>query len=139
MDNVITLTRLDTGESIALPPDLVWSDEFAWTPVAQSEERSITGARVIDAQLLKGGRPITLNGEDITAYITRRDFRVLHVWAGVPRLSLSLFLHGEVRSVKFVQGSEGEAKGLSAEPVIDYADKIDSDYYRSLVLRFTED
>lgn len=139
MSNVITLTRLDTSESIALPPDLIWSDEFAWLPVVQSGERTITGARVIDRQLLKGGRPITLQGESITAYITRGDFRVLHAWASVPDLSLALLLHGEVRNVRFVRGGEGDAKGLSAEPVFDYSDKVDGDYYRSLVLRFTED
>lgn len=139
MGSVIALTRLDTGESIVLPSDLVWSDEFAWSPVAQSKERTITGARVVDTALLKGGRPITLEGEGITAYITRGDFRVLHAWASVPKLSFALLLHGEVRNVEFVQGGDGDAKGLSAEPVINYSDKVDGDYYSSLVLRFTEE
>ena len=139
MDNVITLTRLDTGESIVLPSDLIWSDEFTWVPVVQSAERTITGARVVDTALLIGGRPITLEGEGITAYITRGDFRVLHAWVSVPNLSLALLLHGEVRNVRFVRGGEGDAKGLSAEPVINYSDKVDGDYYSSLVLRFTEE
>lgn len=50
--------------ALVLPAGLVWADEYAWTPVAQqAEERTLTGALVVEEALKTGGRPITLKGQ----------------------------------------------------------------------------
>lgn len=46
--------------ALVLPSGLVWSDEFAWTPVAQNIERTLTGALVIEEATKTAVRPITL-------------------------------------------------------------------------------
>jgi hypothetical protein len=61
--------------ALVLPSGLVWSDEFAWTPVAQNMDRTLTGALVIEEATKTAGRPITLTGShagaDYTALVAR--------------------------------------------------------------------
>lgn len=47
--------------SIALPADPVWTDEFDWTPVSQTEDYGITGGLLIQQSIKLAGRPITLD------------------------------------------------------------------------------
>ena len=49
-------------DSIDLPVNLYWRDEFAWRPAAQSTQRSVGGGFVVQAMPLQYGRPITLVG-----------------------------------------------------------------------------
>lgn len=64
--------------ALVLPDGLVWADEYAWTPVAQqAEERTLTGALVVEEALKQGGRPITLKGQQdgngSTAWLLRQS------------------------------------------------------------------
>lgn len=61
--------------ALALPSGLIWSDEHEWTPVAQSTERTLSGALVLEEAVKLKGRPITLSGpkdgNGYTAWIMR--------------------------------------------------------------------
>ena len=46
--------QLDT---IILPDDLLWINEFDWNPVEQSQERSLTGALIVQEQAKITGPP----------------------------------------------------------------------------------
>lgn len=48
--------------ALTLPDGLVWSDEDAWSPIAQSTEYGLTGSLIVDLGEKQGGRPITLRG-----------------------------------------------------------------------------
>lgn len=48
--------------ALTLPDGLVWSDEDAWSPIAQSIEYGLTGSLIVDLGEKQGGRPITLRG-----------------------------------------------------------------------------
>ena len=48
--------------ALTLPDGLVWSDEDAWSPIAQSIEYGLTGSQIINEAVKQGGRPITLRG-----------------------------------------------------------------------------
>ena len=71
----ITLTRGST--TLELPPDLLWVNEFRWSEVSQSTERSVTGALLIDVAPRIGGRLITLAGRENYAWILRSGLETL--------------------------------------------------------------
>lgn len=83
--------------SLPLCDGLVWSDEFAWTPVQQSQEYSLTGALLMEVGTKQAGRPITLTGQasgrDYTAWITRADLLTLKAALDVPGATFTLTLH----------------------------------------------
>lgn len=53
------------GLPMGLYSNLVWQDEFDWTPVAQTRYHGVTGQLVVQQGLLHGGRPVTLTGDHI--------------------------------------------------------------------------
>lgn len=60
-------------DNVRLPDGLRWSDEFAWTPVAQATEYSLTGALIVEQSTKQAGRPITLIGGKDFAWMTRAE------------------------------------------------------------------
>jgi len=48
--------------ALVLPSGLHWSDEHAWSPIAQSTEYGLTGSLIVDEAVKQAGRPITLTG-----------------------------------------------------------------------------
>ena len=56
-----------TLDGIAINYDFVWVDEFDFTPVQQSETRTLTGALVFETGVKLKGRPITLGEGDKAA------------------------------------------------------------------------
>ena len=84
-----SLKRNDTNETIELPTDLQWVDEFQWSKIAQSApEYSITGSMFIQQGTKKAGRPITLSGD--WAWVQRNDLTILRSWCDVPKLTMTL-------------------------------------------------
>lgn len=105
--------------AIALPAGLVWSDEHAWSPVAQSEEYGLTGALVLDIGTRLAGRPITLVGQSDggfhTAWITRANLITLRTALIVANASWTLTLH-DARTFTVKARHDGPGP-LDAEPV----------------------
>ncbi|KAB2923127.1 MAG: hypothetical protein F9K25_18715 [Candidatus Contendobacter sp.] len=62
---------------LTLPQGLVWSDEFAWSPLAQATEYSLTGALIVEQATKQAGRPITLIGGRTWAWLTRAEAATL--------------------------------------------------------------
>lgn len=56
--------------ALVLPAGLTWSDEHAWSPVAQATERTLSGALVLEESTKQKGRPITLSGAQDGAQYT---------------------------------------------------------------------
>lgn len=71
----ITLTII--GSTITLPPDLVWQDEFKWTPVATAKAVTLGGSLVIEKSKQLAGRPITLGGLADAAWLLSADMDAL--------------------------------------------------------------
>lgn len=91
--------------ALVLPSGLIWSDEHAWTPIAQSAgDYSLTGALLMQESVKLSGRPITLSfqqdGNEHTAWIRRSQ--TYNGWSSldalrsallVPNVRLTLTLH----------------------------------------------
>ena len=83
--------------AITLPSGLVWSDEYAWSPVQQSEEYGLTGALIVQIGSRLAGRPITLIGQSDggyhTAWITRANLETLRTALIAPNATWTLTLN----------------------------------------------
>ena len=107
----ITLTY--SGTTAHLSDRLHWADEFDWSPVEQSTSYSTTGAFLVDVSLKQAGQPITLEGTDTNAWITRALCSTLKAWAALPGAQFDLVLRGITHPVIF-DHAQG---GFSAQPI----------------------
>lgn len=107
----ITLTY--NGTTAHLSDRLHWADEFDWSPVEQSTSYSTTGAFLVDVSLKQAGQPITLEGTDTNAWITRALCDTLKAWAALPGAQFDLVLRGITHPVIF-DHAQG---GFSAQPI----------------------
>ena len=112
----ITLTY--NGTTATLSDRLQWVDEFAWSPVEQATAYSITGALLVDVAVKQSGQPITLEGTDTNAWITRALCSTLQAWAALPGIELALVLRGTTHAVIF-DHAQG---GFAAQPIWRLAD-----------------
>lgn len=118
--------------ALALPSDLIWTDEFKWNPVERATEYSVTGALVVDVGERLAGRPITLESGDAGGWLPRSTLVSLYSMAGDPDLAIVLtHADGRTFNVTFAEPP------FEAEPVIDYDVPASGDWYR-LTLRLIE-
>ncbi|MDI3326780.1 hypothetical protein QKW35_20580 [Pontibacterium granulatum] len=118
--------------TISLPDDLIWADEFGWTPVRQNQDVSLSGALIVEEAAQQKGRPITLTGND-EVWATRATIEALYALAQQPATPMALTLHDRTFSVLFRHG-EG---ALEAQPVVAHSNPDASTYY-TLTLRLIE-
>ena len=112
----ITLTYNST--TVTLGERLEWEDEYTWSPVEQAAEYSTTGALLMDVGLKLAGRPITLQGTQTAAWLTRAVCDTLQAWAALPGIALTFTLRGVSRQVVF----DHAQKGFDAQPIWRLAD-----------------
>lgn len=94
------LRRKDTGEAVRLPQDMRWTDEFDWSPLAQSEpERTLSGGLVIQQGIRRAGRPLTLSGDWV--WLELQTLRRLQDWCALPELVMR-FVHYDGREFDVV-------------------------------------
>jgi len=112
-----------------LPPDLIWSDAFKWSPVAGVHEWSTTGALLIDRGVRQAGRPITLEGGPQHAWMPLAQVQAMRALAAAPEAVMTLTLHdGSAYQVVFDHGGEAR-EAFEATQVVDYADPASGDWY----------
>ena len=98
---MITLAR--AGEVLTLSDRLLWTDEFAWTPVVTEQKWGTHGALIVHVGKRKAGRPITLDGRDSRAWIERTQCDQLNAWAALPGAEFGLVVRGQARTVLFLE------------------------------------
>lgn len=122
------------GEQIDLPDDLLWTDEFQWSPVVAVQSYTLTGALVIDQAVRRAGRPISLVGPADMAWVTRQTVRTLHAWAAEADTRAVLALRDGRQFTVAFRHADG---AVEAEPVLGLPAWRDGDWYR-LTLRLLE-
>ena len=86
---MFVLTRKDNNDTLELPADMRWRDEFDWQALAQSQvQYSLGGSAIIQQGTMLAGRPMTLGGEWI--WLDRATLTTLAAWADVPELEMTL-------------------------------------------------
>ncbi|SEJ58022.1 hypothetical protein SAMN05216201_11175 [Pseudomonas linyingensis] len=117
----MTLDSVDLAADPALGGEqLEWTDEWDWTPIAQEQERSLSGALLVQQGSKLYGRPITLKSNG-GAWFTLATVRSLEVLRDIPGRVMPLQLpDGRTFSVIFdhSNGAPLKAKPLwrSVEP-----------------------
>lgn len=128
---MITLTY--GGTTVQLPDDLQWIDEWDYSPIKQSTEPSLGGSLIVDVGTALSGRPITLQGDESWAWITRGTLTALKVWEAIPGAQLTLTINGAARTVIW----DHERKAIQAAPIQDFSDPAPGDWC-VVTLRFIE-
>ena len=106
-----------TLDGIELPDDLLWVDEFDWSPVAQDIDRSLTGALMVQEQAKLFGRPITLTGGNEAGWVTRATVLELMALAKLPSKSMLLILaDGREFQVYFNRGNNNSVSASLLMP-----------------------
>lgn len=101
--------------AVTLPQGLVWSDEFDWTPIAQSTEYSLTGALIVEQAEKQTGRPITLLGGREFAWLTRSEVTALKTLLNTGAV-MTLTLH-DARTFNVLPESDAPL-AVSALPIV---------------------
>lgn len=79
----LTLDEIDLADDPALGGEqLEWTDERDWDPVEQNQDRSLSGALIVQEGVKLYGRPITLSSNG-GAYFTLAKVRELEAMAAV--------------------------------------------------------
>jgi len=112
-------------DEITLHEDLIWTDEFDWSPVQQSQQYTLTGALILETGVKQAGRPITLVGGRDAAWTGRDTVKALYAkLTATPPFILTLN-DARTFSVAFAHGSNP----VEARPIIDYNNLDDGDVY----------
>ena len=125
------LTNVLTSVVLALPNDLLWSDEFSWTPVTTNKSHSLSGALLIEQGVKQAGRPITLTALEDMAWVTRETAMILLSWAALagavenaPRVfELEFEYVGDTRSFLVM------IESIEAKPVKEFPSHLSSDWF----------
>lgn len=138
------LTNLADGVTLALPDDLLWTDEHSWSPAVASVSYLLTGALLVQSALRQAGRPITLVGAADMAWVTRAVVGTLQGWAAIPLAGNTGGTGGAGRfeltladARMFTVAFRHFETAIEAEPVTGFPARAESDFYR-LTLRLME-
>jgi hypothetical protein len=114
-----------TLDAVTLPDDLIWTDEFTWSPINSAEKYTLTGALIIESGTKLKGRPITLDGDDGAAWIDRATLLALNALVTANAIMTLTTNDGASYQVVF----DNKSNPLQAKPVIDYNLPISADFY----------
>lgn len=128
---MINLTH--AGGTIVLPEDLAWPDEFDWSPVAAAEQRTLSGALIIQHSTRQSGRPITLASQGASWFPRAQVQALQSLLEAVAAMTLDI--HGRPFEVTWRRA--GNAQPLEATPVYRLADP-DGTHPYLITLRFQE-
>lgn len=111
-------------DTLTLPTDLLWVNEFDWTPVQQTQSRSITGALIVESGIKTKGQSITLAGDNTSGMIALSDLKLLQ--AKLNNTSMVLTLN-DARTFNVI--FDHTKTPIEAKQQIDYSDPSDADFY----------
>jgi len=123
----------NTLNTVALPDNLYWSDEYEWSPVEQAVTPTLTGALIVEESTRLAGRPITLDG----MWVPRSTVEAVRALAAQPATPRTLTLaDGRTFTVLF-RHSDGQP--VEAKPLWDAAPDVrDAADTYTLTLRLME-
>jgi hypothetical protein len=114
-----------TLNEIEFPDDVIWEDEFDWTPVSQIAKTTLTGSVIIESLYAnKSGRPITLD----CGWLRREKLLELEALRDAEPEEMTLTLEDERVFSVFWRHDSG--KPIEAKAVIPRPKHNNSDYYR---------
>ncbi len=123
--------QLDT---MALPDNLLWVNEFDWTPVAQSTDRSLTGSLIVSESLMTYGRSIVL-GDGENSWLTLSELNALFAMTKTLQKKMFLTLPGGRECTVIFDRSEGSP--IEAQQVIPLSEPSEDHLYAVVIRLLT--
>jgi len=121
--------------TVTLPDDLLWTNEFEWTPVEQSIEYTLPGSMIVETGVKQAGRPIILAGADDHGWVTRQTVIDLQALEADPDLEMTLTLPDARELTVIFDRTNGLP--VEARPLLPMEDHVAGDFY-ILTLRLLE-
>lgn len=121
-------------DGLVLPADLLWSDEFTATAVAQSTQRALDGSLVVFYGELRAGLPITLESQPDAGWLTRTQVEAIALRAASPGGLYTLNLRGQTWQVMF---RHHDAPAFEAKPLVPVANPQAGDFYLATIKLMT--
>ncbi len=113
-------------DGISLPVDLLWSDEWAASTVAQTVRRTLDGGLVVFYGELRAGLPITLESQPDAGWLTRTQVEAIALRAASPGGLYTLNLRGQTWQVMF---RHHDAPAFEAKPLVPVTNPQAGDFY----------
>lgn len=118
---------------ILLPADLVWVDEFKWSPIQREDSYGVGGALIVQQGLKLAGRPITLqNPDQEMAWVYRDTLLSLYAWSADPDKKMVLHLEKPTDARTFVV-TFGPSNPVDAQPVKSWKDHTTTEPYTATI------
>jgi hypothetical protein len=120
-----------TLDTVTLPDELYWQDEFAWNKKTHSKAYGITGSLFVQVGTKETGRDITLVGTESMGWVTRDVVEDLQTLRDTdPEMTLTL-PDSRTFTVMFKQDEEC----IDVEPVIPHNQYEATGYYKINAIR----
>ena len=131
------LKNLSSSAVLTLSDELMWKDEFDWTPVKTNASYSMTGALILEQGVMQAGRPISLEQPDESMGRLKRSVALtLKSWAALPNQRFELTLErGGNRTFTVIFNHD---KPLSATPAKGFVGLNSPDDWWNVQLYFIE-
>ena len=132
------LIRLSTLETVPLEDGFLWSDEFSWKVIEQTQAYAMDGSLIIQEGKKKSGRPITLQPADQEmGWVKLRELRTVLEWSKLQGENFKLQFEQPHDSRQFTVKFNHQDGALEATPVKGIP-AVSLDDYFNVTLRFTE-
>ena len=105
-------------DGLTLPDTLKWANEYDWNAVAQTQDRAVTGAMIVQEQLKHYGREINLTGTEKSNWIPKSTMDALNAKEAQLNKKMAVTLpDGQAFTVMFNRNGSG---ALKARQVFDW-------------------
>lgn len=132
------LIRKATNETVQLEDGFLFSDEFSWKPIEQSQEFSVDGTLIIQEGKKKSGRPITLlSKENSQGWVKRSVLSVIQDWSALQDEQFTLIFEYPHDNRQFNVIFNHAQGAIEADPVKGFPTVSNEDYYK-VTLKFLE-
>jgi hypothetical protein len=128
----MNLIDLTSGTSMALPTNLLWTNELDWINATAKVDRSLTGALIIQSAAKVLGREIDLEpADDEMSWIQRPGLLLLREWANTPDRRLKLVIqYDDSADREFIVRFRHEDNPVQAVPVYRWQANDANAWYR---------
>ena len=120
---------------LTLNSDLLWTDRFQYSPVAQSTDRLLAGTLVVYNQSLNEGQPITLEANDTTGWFTKSMVDTLVGWGAEAGKIMTFDYHSQFTAQ--VMFNHEDPPALSFEFIVNRVPFLTTDYFLGTIKLFT--
>ena len=112
------LIKQPDGETLNLPNDLFWEDEFSWSPTVSEHSYALDGTLIVEQATKRAGRPISLLAPPNMAWVSRATLEKLHEWVSLKNTRFKLVFEypADKREFDVIFDHSGDG-ALSGSPV----------------------